>query len=286
MASACTTVDEILIGTCGWSFDDWVGPVYPPTLDRSRWLAYYAQRLPAIEVNATHYHVPAPPQARTMATRLDAAELRTVTWKAPRDLTHEAIPDESPDRVQREAERFFDALEPALELDVLDGILVQFSHTADPEAVLDGLDAVLEQNVPAPLFVEVRNASFNEDRHHQPLLERAASTGGTVVATDSPAATITKPFPGQAAYFRFHGRNTETWFMEDPPGEHGSARYDHAYTDEELDELVERIEQAPADRVYAFFNNHAGGKAFDDALALMERLGIEEPSDRVTLDDF
>lgn len=280
------TETEILVGTSGWSFDDWVGPVYPPSLDRSRWLSHYAERFPTVEVNATHYQVPSPGQGQTMASRLDEAGLRTVSWKAPRTLTHEAIPEGDAGRIQHEAERFFQALSPAADEEVLDGVLVQFSHTADPETVLEGLDVVLELPLPAPLFVEVRHAHFNEDRYHQPLRDRAEATGGAVVATDSPAATIKRAFPGEEAYFRFHGRNEETWFMEDPPGVHGSARYDHAYSDEAIGELATRIEDAEADRVHVYFNNHAKGKAFNDGLSLMDRLGLEQPGDRVTLDDF
>ncbi len=221
-----------------------------------------------------------------MVERLERAELRGVVWKAPRALTHEAIPDEDPEVIQKEARAFFDVLALAKERGVLDGVLMQFSHTARPEVVLDGLDDALLLGPPGPVFVEVRHASFNEDRFHTPLRERAEATGGGVVATDSPSATITRAFPNPTAYFRFHGRNVEAWFMEDPPGVHGAARYDYAYAREEREALAERIEEAKADRVFAFFNNHAKGKAFRDALALMDRLGVDPPKDRVTLDDF
>lgn len=276
----------VLVGTCGWSFDDWVGPVYPPRLSRERWLSYYAEHLPAVEVNATHYHVPSARRLEGMADRLKQANVQGVVWKAPRSLTHEAIPDGDPEVIQKEAKAFFDVLGAAEEKGVLEGVLVQFSHTADPETVLDGLDDALIVGPPGPVFVEVRHASFNEDRYHQPLRARAEATGGAVVATDSPSATIKRAFPNETAYFRFHGRNVDTWFMEDPPGVHGSARYDHAYTPHEREELAQRVEASEADRVFAFFNNHAKGKAFRDALALMERLGVPPPKDRVTLDDF
>jgi uncharacterized protein YecE (DUF72 family) len=279
-------VREILVGTSGWAYDDWVGPVYPRGLDRSRWLNRYADRFPTVEVNSTHYRVPGEDQAETMARRLHDAGLRSVTWKLPRAITHRAVPERDPGDARRRTRGFLAALEPAREADVLDALLAQFAHDTEPEAVLEGLDAILEADPPAPVFVEVRHAGFNEDRHLEPLFERARSTGGNVVATDSPAATITRAPPGEVAYFRFHGRNEETWFEEDPPGEHGKARYDHAYTDAALDQLAERLREAEADTVVAYFNNHAGGKAVRDASRLMHRLGLEPPEERVTLDDF
>ena len=49
------TPAKILIGTSGWTYDDWKGPFYPETLPRSKWLDYYVEQFPTVEINATFY---------------------------------------------------------------------------------------------------------------------------------------------------------------------------------------------------------------------------------------
>ena len=48
----------LYIGTSGYSYDDWVGRYYPPTLKKGQFLEYYAREFPAVEVNYTYYRIP------------------------------------------------------------------------------------------------------------------------------------------------------------------------------------------------------------------------------------
>lgn len=41
----------ILVGTSGFSYDDWVGPVYPEGTPRQDFLSQYAARFPFVELN-------------------------------------------------------------------------------------------------------------------------------------------------------------------------------------------------------------------------------------------
>ena len=45
-------------GTSGFSYAPWRGAFYPADLPAKRWLAYYAERLPAVEINNTFYRLP------------------------------------------------------------------------------------------------------------------------------------------------------------------------------------------------------------------------------------
>ena len=51
---------EIVLGTSGFSFADWVGPFYPPGTKRGEMLALYAEKFVAVEINATYYRIPPP----------------------------------------------------------------------------------------------------------------------------------------------------------------------------------------------------------------------------------
>ena len=48
---------EILLGTSGWDYPEWVGRVYPPRGAEDK-LRYYAGRFPIVEVNSTFYRLP------------------------------------------------------------------------------------------------------------------------------------------------------------------------------------------------------------------------------------
>ncbi len=48
------------IGTSGFSYDDWIGPVYPEGLPAREHLQYYATLFSTVELNVTYYRVPAP----------------------------------------------------------------------------------------------------------------------------------------------------------------------------------------------------------------------------------
>ncbi len=51
---------RVLAGTSGFSYKEWKGSFYPEDLPASRMLAYYAERLPAVEINNTFYRMPKP----------------------------------------------------------------------------------------------------------------------------------------------------------------------------------------------------------------------------------
>jgi len=49
---------EIRAGTSGYSYKEWKGAFYPAVIAPSEMLAYYAERLSAVEINNTFYRMP------------------------------------------------------------------------------------------------------------------------------------------------------------------------------------------------------------------------------------
>ena len=49
---------RLSVGTSGFSYAEWKGPFYPADLPASGMLGYYAERLPAVEINNTFYRLP------------------------------------------------------------------------------------------------------------------------------------------------------------------------------------------------------------------------------------
>jgi uncharacterized protein YecE (DUF72 family) len=49
---------RVLAGTSGFSYKEWKGSFYPEDLPADAMLSYYAERLPAVEINNTFYRMP------------------------------------------------------------------------------------------------------------------------------------------------------------------------------------------------------------------------------------
>jgi uncharacterized protein YecE (DUF72 family) len=81
-----TDQQKIRIGSCAWSFDDWRGAFYPPELPESRWLEFYANYFPAVEIDSTFHAAPAE-ETVLRWLEMTPAGFR-FTCKVPRHITH------------------------------------------------------------------------------------------------------------------------------------------------------------------------------------------------------
>ncbi len=63
-------MSRILVGTSGWGYPSWQPGFYPAGLDRSAFLSFYAEHLPAVELNATKYRLPSEEQFRSWASQV------------------------------------------------------------------------------------------------------------------------------------------------------------------------------------------------------------------------
>jgi len=76
----------IRIGTSGFSYKEWVGNFYPPRTPGNRMLAYYAQRMPTVEINYTFRAMPRPQMLEGWC-RETPADFR-FALKASQRITH------------------------------------------------------------------------------------------------------------------------------------------------------------------------------------------------------
>jgi uncharacterized protein YecE (DUF72 family) len=77
---------KLYTGTSGWAYKEWKGPFYPETLKNDAMLAYYSQRLAAVEVNNTFYRMPAKGALARWRDQV-STDFRFVL-KAPQRITH------------------------------------------------------------------------------------------------------------------------------------------------------------------------------------------------------
>ncbi len=79
-------VTGIAIGTSGWSYDSWRGPLYPQSLAKKDWLAFYAAHFNSIEINSGFYRTPTLEAVRSW--REQTPRGFTFAWKASKFITH------------------------------------------------------------------------------------------------------------------------------------------------------------------------------------------------------
>jgi uncharacterized protein YecE (DUF72 family) len=79
---------RILAGASGYSYKEWQGSFYPDKIKADAMLAWYAERLPTVEINNTFYQMPKTAVLETWANATPA-DFRFAI-KASRRITHDA----------------------------------------------------------------------------------------------------------------------------------------------------------------------------------------------------
>jgi len=182
-------VDNVLVGTSGWSYRAWVGPFYPPRTPTSRMLDVYAERLPTVEVHNTFRRRPPATTLESWKASVPAGFRFAV--KAHVGITHRRDLNGVEDRV----EAFLASLGP-LEAHV-GPVLFQLPHRQPDLGRLNRLlDAVPPGSAVAfELWPAWRVA---------PVLDRLDRAGATLVAIDRDdgEAETELPDAGSFAYLR------------------------------------------------------------------------------------
>lgn len=259
-------IAEIKIGTCGYSYKDWVGEFYPVGMGEQEFLKYYSKFFDVCEINYTFYKMP---DKKTAQAMLDKSEGKVdFVYKLHQSITHSAE-----DCIELTKE-FISGIAPTLEAKKVDAILAQFPNSFRPDRraweKIRALKELVSES--APLVVEFRNADWLRARYFDRL--RNLNVGFCCV--DEPRGEGLLPPVAVAtsdiAYIRFHGRNRFKWWKQNMPDE----RYDYLYTDDELKEWVAKIEalSKSASKVLIFFNNHPRGQAAKNAIELRRMLKI------------
>ena len=77
---------RVLVGTSGYSYKEWKGPFYPSDLAAGRFLRFYGEHLPTVEINNTFYRMPTAKLVEGWAA--EVPETFTFAVKAPQRITH------------------------------------------------------------------------------------------------------------------------------------------------------------------------------------------------------
>ncbi|MFL5819136.1 MAG: DUF72 domain-containing protein [Solirubrobacteraceae bacterium] len=288
---------RIMVGTSSWADPGFVAEWYPKGMPPRDRLAWYAERFDAVELNSSFYAIPAPGTAERWAQQ--TPDGFTFHVKLHRLLSrHSAEPESlppqlrddaqvgsrgrvalTPDLEQAMARATLEAVAPVEGAGKLGAFLLQLSPSFDPRRHdLDELDCLLEVLAPHPVAVELRHRGWVEGERAQRTLDHLSARGAVWVGVDAPHAehfTIMAPVDAvtrkDMAYLRAHGRNAEGYVS----GRSVAERFGYAYSDDELQEIGERVGKLAGEAavVNVMFNNNRGADAPVAARRMRELLG-------------
>lgn len=208
------TKGTIRVGIGGWDFDPWRGTFYPDGLAKTKQLAYAAERLTSIEVNATYYGSQKPATFANWAKSVPDGFQFAV--KASRFTTNRRVLSEGAESIQKFLTQGITELG-----DRLGPILWQFMATKkfDAEDFAGFLKLLPEKQDGLPLrhAIEVRHESFRD-----PAFYALAKSGNAAIvfADDDEFPCIDQ----DTANFRYARLQRA---VEDCPTGYGDAGLDH-----------------------------------------------------------
>lgn len=267
-------VDErrstVRIGPAGWSYKDWIGPVYPPgrKVDELLMITRYFD---CVELNSSFYRTPPQHLVRSWAERTSQRPGFLFTVKVLQRFTHERLGNAG------EAQRFIHTFDPLIERGRLGAFLLQFPwsfrDTPENRALLSALGPWFRDFRAA---VELRHGSWQspDAARHLTACGFAFCNIDQPVIGDSmpPTELVTDP---RLAYIRLHGRNRSDWFRTDAGRDE---RYNYLYREEEMTEWAQRAERlaAKVDHLFIVTNNHFRGQALVNAFQLRSLMTHEK----------
>lgn len=248
---------DVLVGTSGWTYDDWAGRFYPKRLKPADRLAFYAQTFRTVELNASFYRTP-------NATMIDAWNRRLpavfhLVVKGPRAVTHQAKLVDCRNAVLAFCDR-------VRSLRTLRAVLWQLPPSLAKDLHrLKGFLSMLPNDLRHA--VEFRHASW----WHEEVATLLARHNVAFVAVSHPKLPNTVFATTDFLYVRFHGLGRQLY------------RYD--YSRDELADWVSRLRpHRTTRRLYAFFNNTHQANAPRNAMVFRDLLLCEDlPKEAATI---
>ena len=227
---------QLLAGTSGFSYKEWLGKFYPEKLPGDAMLRYYAERLKTVEINNTFYRMPAESMLARWVAEVPARF--EFTLKAPRRITHE--------KRLREAEP-----------DVAEFLRRAGALGEKLGVILFQLPPYLKKDLPRlkdflALLPAGRRAAFefrNESWHAEDVYAALRERGAMLCVTDTEEGDTPLVSTSDWGYLRL--RRTH-------------------YDDIELRAWADRIATQPLARTYVYFMHE------DDALGTRFALRLDE----------
>ncbi|HET9850782.1 MAG TPA: DUF72 domain-containing protein [Candidatus Saccharimonadales bacterium] len=257
MKKSSLTSTKYLIGTSGWIYKDWAKRFYPPKMQNTEKLSFYAEHFPTVEINNSFYRLPSE-KAFENWRKLTPDGFKFAV-KLSRFLTH--IKRLKTDDQTNHGIDLFCSRARFLESKFA-VVLVQLpaSFPASEEKVVNLImqfkKAENRYGQAFPIALECRHASWITDK----IFALLSSLNIAFVINSAPDiwptdCRVTADF----AYLRWHG---------------AKRLYADSYSDKELSKWASFIKNNTGDckAVYGYFNNDKSAKAVENAQFLAKKL--------------
>ena len=231
------------VGTSGFSYKEWKGSFYPEDLPPDEMLRFYAERLPAVEINNTFYRMPKPSLLAGWSEQVPDG-FRFVL-KASQRITHHKRLKEVSEEIGyffRVATTLGDRLGPTL-------FQLPPNLKKDLTRLVDALEALPSA---ARSAFEFRHASWFEDDVFEALRSKGAAL---CIAEDEDLST---PLVATASWGYMRLRRPD-------------------YGDAEVAAWADRIRAQAWDEAYAFFKHEDAGAGPRLAAQLLARFAEPTP---------
>ncbi|KKN16328.1 hypothetical protein LCGC14_0976940 [marine sediment metagenome] len=267
--------ENILIGTSGWGYDEWVGPFYPKKLRKEDFLSYYSEVFYTNEINTTFYNIPSRRVVENWVRKTPENFLFSV--KIPQTVTH--LHKLDTDLCLDNLNYFVKIMKPLIESGKLLSFLIQLPPSFKKEKHYNNLKDFFDNWPGNPesdnyfLVVEFRDKSWMDDEIFHYLKNNKLTYCVVIEPLLPPRMDVTNP---NFAYIRFHGYGKNIWF-------------DYCFSEEEIKIWAQSIKYLiqNAKTIGIYFNNHFSGYATKNSLMLMKELEIQpknSPEDVSILD--
>ena len=242
---------DIMLGTSGWSYKEWVGAFYRK--GEKSMLAAYSRVFKTVEIDSTFYRYPSKGMVfgwlrYTKPDFIYAAKL-------PQLITHEKKLDPAKG-VEEDLNKFLQLMEPLQFNGKLACLLAQLPPSLKLNfTLMENFFALFPTQF--RLAVEFRHPSWLNSQTTQ-LLEKY---NVAYTAVDEPLLPPDMHVTSDIAYIRWHGKGEQPW-------------YNYHYKTEELKPWVPKVKEAASKtkKVYGYFNNHYHAYAVKNSLEMAEML--------------
>jgi len=269
-------LDDIRIGTAGWSYKDWDGIFYPPGMSRRKQhpLEYLARFFDTTEINSSFDGPLKPEWAKLWCRKVATVNAKFLfTAKLYRAFTHSPIAVMEPTSAatirptDEDEARTREGLDAIANDGRLGALLIQFPVSFKNTSLnREDLERLLRQFIEYPRVVEVRHSSWNDPETLAAFAQKNVGFCNIDPPLLGKSLMPTEHVTSAIGYVRLHGRNYEQWFDSDNRND----RYNYLYDARELAAWKEKIESIAerAQTTYVITNNHFESKAGVNALEL------------------
>ena len=246
---------SLLIGTSGWSYDEWIGPFYEK---KQGMFTKYTKIFETTEINSTFYSYPT--ERLVEGWTRNAPPGFIFAAKLPQLITHDKWLKLN-EGIEDDLWRFLHLMQPLAEK--LGPILIQLrpmftykDNIVDLEKFLE----ILPKN--HEWAVEFRQESWLKKETFK-LLEKH-NVAYTIV--DEPLLPPDTQVTADFAYIRWHGQGKRLW-------------YDYEYSKKQLEDWKPKVKELSkkVKRTYGYFNNHFNASAVKNAVEFLQSLGSATP---------